>query len=199
MIRIELSGVSSKASMAPAIIQLGQRATAKYGHSKTPPCNRPTIIIATGTKRPARAQYLTKGFIGKRRKGIDGFSLAAMFALPVPHRHSPHKRWRGFFLRVAQTGGSPHPSLSLKGARVISCGWRRMGPWRSGARLASLRGARARQGGSATATVLDCQAHAATFACHGVRCLSIAFRMINSFRMHAVRATFFAFPAAHKR
>src|SRR5437899_1048681 len=43
-----------------------------------------------------------------------------------------------------------------------------------------------------TATVLGCQAHGTSSVRHGVRCLSIAFRMINSFRMHAVRATFFA-------
>src|SRR2546427_3069648 len=54
-------------------------------------------------------------------------------------------------------------------------------------------------GCSATATVLGCQAHGTSSVRHGVRCLSIAFRMINSFRMHAVRATFFAFPVAHKR
>src|SRR5207245_4885263 len=85
-----------------------------------------------------------------------------------------------------QAGGAERGAPMSQGAYRRVCG------------AATPKGA-ARRGCSATATVLDCQAHAATFACHGVRCLSIAFRMINSFRMHAVRATFFAFPAAHKR
>src|SRR5438445_13067521 len=37
---------------------------------------------------------------------------------------------------------------------VTKSGWRGAGPWRSGRRLASLRGARARQGGSATGPAL---------------------------------------------
>src|SRR2546422_8059652 len=91
-------------------------------------------------------------------------------------------------------------------------GWRRAGrPDGPGRLQASLRGCNAERRRSAgllgdrtpelqaTATVLGCQAHGTSSVRHGVRCLSIAFRMINSFRMHAVRATFLAFPVAHKR
>src|SRR2546425_11384918 len=77
-----------------------------------------------------------------------------------------------------------HPAVPLPGAGGAT--WDPGGAQRD---LLPLRGARARQGNAATATVLDCQAHAATFACHGVRCLSIAFRMINSFRMRSEEHT----------
>ena len=46
---------------------------------------------------------------------------------------------------------------------------------------------------------LECQALNAKWSCHRVRDLSIAFRMVSSFRIHAVRAPFFAFPAAQRR
>src|SRR2546428_10152228 len=87
-----------------------------------------------------------------------------------------------------------HPAVPLPGAGGAT--WDPGGAQRD---LLPLRGARARQGNAATATVLGCQAHGTSSVRHGVRCLSIAFRMINSFRMHAVRATFLAFPVAHKR
>ena len=46
---------------------------------------------------------------------------------------------------------------------------------------------------------LECQVVKLWLAFHIVRCLSIAFRMVNTFRIQAVSATFLALPAAHKR
>ena len=43
-------------------------------------------------------------------------------------------------------------------------------------------------------------AQAGSIACsHDVLLFTIALRMVRSFRMHAVSASFFAFPARHKR
>jgi hypothetical protein len=38
-----------------------------------------------------------------------------------------------------------------------------------------------------------------SLGCQGVWCFTMAFRIVNSLRMQAVRATFAAFPAARKR
>jgi transposase len=53
---------------------------------------------------------------------------------------------------------------------------------------------------------LDCQEPLVCFypivtscGCHGVRCFAMALRMVSSFRMQAVRATFLALPAATRR
>jgi len=42
---------------------------------------------------------------------------------------------------------------------------------------------------------LENQAGCVTATLHGVRLFTIAFKMVSSFRMHAVNASFFAFPA----
>lgn len=46
---------------------------------------------------------------------------------------------------------------------------------------------------------LRCQGHSTSFVLQGVRCFTIALRMVSSFRMQAVRATFLAFPDAQRR
>src|SRR2546422_7338411 len=46
---------------------------------------------------------------------------------------------------------------------------------------------------------LPCQALTAAGGFHAVRRASIALRIVRSFRIHAVRATFFGFPAATSR
>ena len=53
-------------------------------------------------------------------------------------------------------------------------------------------------GSEGLSNCLACQALNAEWSCHRVRDLSIAFRMVSSFRIQAVSATFFALPAAQR-
>jgi hypothetical protein len=48
-------------------------------------------------------------------------------------------------------------------------------------------------------TFLKNQAGCVTATRHDVRLFTIAFKMVSSFRMHEVNASFFAFPAWHER
>ncbi len=62
--------------------------------------------------------------------------------------------------------------------------------------LTRLVGGRKGVGGS---NCLPCQALTATGGFHAVRRAIIALRIVRSFRIHAVRATFFGLPAATSR
>jgi hypothetical protein len=46
---------------------------------------------------------------------------------------------------------------------------------------------------------LHCQGQTTSFRPQRVRCFIMALRMVSSFRIQAVRATFLAFPASHRR
>ena len=52
---------------------------------------------------------------------------------------------------------------------------------------------------SLSSNCLHCQGHTISFILQRVRCFIMALRMVSSFRIQAVRATFLAFPASRRR